>query len=90
MRLETLIAACVIAAPAIAQERPEQHCGPLAGMLEYLQSRYDEFKIWTGEAGGSHYTVTRAHNGGWTLIKSEGDASCIVAVGKTSEVDRGL
>lgn len=81
---------CAIAAASIAQQRPEQHCGPLAGMLDYLNKRFDEFRIFTGEVNGQHFVLTRAQDGSWSLIRTEGDAACLIAGGQASEVDRGL
>lgn len=84
-----LLALCVMAAPAIAQER---HCGPLQGVLKYLQDRFGETSIFTGEAKeGVFIRLTRnPTDGSWTVIRTEGEAARIVATGKSSEVDRGL
>jgi len=81
---------CGLMAAATAQQQPEPHCGPLAGMLEYLNKRFNEFRIFAGVVNGQTFVLTRAQDGSWSLIRTEGDAACLIAGGQDSEVDRGL
>jgi hypothetical protein len=81
---------CGLMAVATAQQQPEPHCGPLAGMLDYLNKRFNEFRIFAGVVNGQTFVLTRSQDGSWSLIRTEGDAACLIAGGQDSEVDRGL
>jgi hypothetical protein len=84
------LAGYLCSTPSFAQQ-PEAHCGPLAGILDYLNKRFNEFRIFAGVVvNGQTFVLTRAQDGSWSLIKTEGDAACLIAGGQDSEVDRGL
>lgn len=92
--LASLAGLCAFMAFARAQEAPQvlpPGCGPLAGFLAHLQSKYNEFRIIELQGNGIKFVVTRSNEGGWTVLKVEGaDAACVIATGEASEVDRGF
>ena len=89
-----LILACLIVIGAMryagAQSQQVVACAPLPDLLKALQSRFSEFAIIRFKGAVGEYLMTRSATGRWTLIRVMGEAGCILSVGETSEVDRGI
>lgn len=81
------VAALLSVSPANAQQRL---CGPLKGVLKHLEENFKEFPIFVATKGPVSLTVTRADDGSWSLVDSNGTMACVIASGKTSEIDRGV
>ena len=94
LALACLAGLCAFMAFAKAQEPAPAlppGCGPLAGFLKHLQSKFNEFRIIELQGKGMKFVVTRSNEGAWTVLKVEGaDAACVIADGNSSEVDRGF
>lgn len=75
-----------ITAPAFAQ----MQCGPKAAILAELQNRFKEWPIFEGKGKSAKFIVTRPDEGGWTILRIEGEVACLVADGKSSAMDRGV
>lgn len=77
-----------ISAPASAQQVP--FCRPSAEMLTLLLSEFDEYPLITAHARGASFVLTRANDGSWTLLRIAGDMACVVSMGRSSDVGKGV
>lgn len=87
--LSAIIGVCTlwgISEPASAQDA----CGDRARILSELQAKYNEFTIFEGSVKGVKFIVTRADDGGWTILRVQGEVACFVAAGKASALDKGV
>lgn len=68
---------------AVSAQAPQ--CGPYAGVLEGLATKYGETIVWQGNRlPTGHQVITAAGNGGtWTALIVQGTDACIATFGAT-------
>lgn len=66
-------------------------CGPEKKFLEGLAKSSHEFVLMSGElTNGKRMIVTTSSAGTFSILESDGNIACMVAVGEKAELDKGI
>jgi len=62
-------------------------CGDFNGATEYLKTQYGEVPIWKGRTNIDTEVIfyLNPQTNSWTLIETNGELACSIAVGETIE-----
>jgi hypothetical protein len=68
----------------------QSRCWPIDQLLAVLQKTYGEQEIVRMKLPTGELVLTRAADGGWSIVRVAGQLGCLIAGGKQSTVERGI